>query len=165
MRGKLSSGLRFNGSANEESQENADLRRSLGDVLKGLRFALIELCVSRHRGSVQIKAVIFNGSSIGTDDCTKVHRAIMPRLELAFPNQDIYLEVSSPGIDRLIKDGSEFCHYIGRAVRCYRSDITEWSAGILESVDENGIVIKQKEGALKLSFDIIAKAKLDGSQN
>ena len=136
------------------------LRQSLEEVLDGLGFKLVEFTVSRHKGSVQIRAVIFNGASIGTDDCSKVHRTIMPRLELAFPQQDIYLEVSSPGIDRLIKDRSEFAHYTGRGVRCYRTDITEWTAGILESVNEEGIVLKTKDAEVSLNFDIIAKAKL-----
>jgi len=147
-----------------ESQDAASLRRSLEAVLDGLKFSLIELTVSKHRGSVQIRAVIYNGASIGTDDCAAVHRAVMPRLELAFPQQDIYLEVSSPGIDRLIKNGAEFRFYKGRAVRCYRSDITDWTAGILESADEEGIVIKTKEGNERINFDIIAKAKFDSSQ-
>ncbi|MDR2541931.1 MAG: ribosome assembly cofactor RimP [Treponema sp.] len=147
-----------------ENQEIVSLRRSLEEVLDGLKFGLIELTVSKHRGSVQVRAVIYNGASIGTDDCSKVHRAIMPRLELAFPQQDIYLEVSSPGINRLIKEAAEFRHYVGKTVRCYRTDITDWSAGILESADENGIVILIKDEsenrAVKLKFDIIAKAKL-----
>jgi ribosome maturation factor RimP len=88
----------------------------------------------------------------------------MPRLELAFPRQDIYLEVSSPGIDRLIKDGSEFAYYKGKGVRCYRIDISDWTAGVLESADEKGIVIKTNEGAVRLDFNIIAKAKLDTAQ-
>jgi hypothetical protein len=33
----------------------------------------------------------------------------------------------------------------------------------LESADERGIVIKTKEGPVRLEFDTIAKAKLDGS--
>jgi len=143
-----------------ENNETASLRRQLEDVLKGMGFCLIELTVSRHRSSVQVRAVIYNGAGIGTDDCTKVHRTIMPRLELAFGGSDIYLEVSSPGIDRLIKDVCEFPHYLGRGVRCYRTDISDWTAGILESADEKGIVLKKKEGIEKLEFDIIAKARL-----
>ncbi|MCL2804922.1 MAG: ribosome assembly cofactor RimP [Treponema sp.] len=144
-----------------ETPEAASLRRSLEEVLEGLKFKLIELVVSRHKGSVQVRAVIYNGSSIGTDDCSKVHRAIMPRLELAYPGQDLYLEVSSPGINRLIKDGSEFAFYTGKKVRCYRNDITEWSAGILKSADEKGIVLKTQDETLILEYDNIAKAKLD----
>jgi ribosome maturation factor RimP len=119
--------------------------------------------VSRHRGSVQVRAVIYNGGRVGTEDCSRVHRAITPRLELAFEQQDVYLEVSSPGIDRLIKDGAEFRHYIGKVVRCYRTDISDWTIGVLESADENEIVIKTNEEAVRLGFDIIAKAKLDGA--
>ena len=150
--------------AKDEDPEIASLRGPLETVLKGLGFTLIELTLARHRGSVQTRAVIYNGASIGTDDCTKIHRALMPRLELAFGRQDIYLEVSSPGIDRLIKDAQEFVHYKGRVVRCYRTDISDWTRGFLESVDENGIMIKTNEGPQSLSFDIIAKAKLDSSQ-
>ena len=150
---------------NAEIPEIVSVREPLKAVLEGLGFSLIEMTVSRHRGSVQIRLVIYNGASIGTDDCSKVHRAITPRLELAFPEQDIYIEVSSPGIDRSLKDGMEFTHYRGKGVRCYRTDISNWTAGILESVDENGIVIKTKEGIVRLEFDIIAKAKLDSSQD
>jgi len=144
--------------------ETTDVRRSLQAVLDGLGLRLVELTVSRHRGSVHIRAVIYNGTSIGTDDCSKAHRAITPRLELAFPGQDIYIEVSSPGINRLLKDGAEFACYINRGVRCYRTDISDWTAGILESAGESGIVLKTKDGVVKLDFEIIAKAKLDPSQ-
>ncbi|MCL1954410.1 MAG: ribosome assembly cofactor RimP [Spirochaetes bacterium] len=143
-----------------ETQEIASLQAQLEEILKGLGFRLVELVVSRHRGSAQVRVVIYNGTSTGTDDCSKAHRAITPRLELAFPGSDIYLEVSSPGINRLIKNGVEFTHYLGRGVRCYRTDISDWTAGILETADEKGIVLRTKEGALRLDFDIIAKAKL-----
>ena len=165
--------MRFTGLCDEpegrvsgkENQEIASLRKSLETVIDGLKFRLIEMTVSRHRGSVQVRAVIYNGASIGTDDCTKTHRALMPRLELAFQGLDVYLEVSSPGIDRLIKDGAEFAFYTGRAVRCFRTDISDWTSGILESADEKGIVIKNsKDGIVRLDFGIIAKAKLDSSQ-
>ena len=147
-----------------ETAELASLRRGLEEVLKGLKFSLIELVVSRHKGSVQVRAVIYTGASIGLDDCSRAHRAITPRLELAFGGQDIYLEVSSPGVERLIKDGVEFAHYPGRGVRCYRTDISDWTAGILESVDEKGIIIKTNEESIRLDFEIIAKAKLDSSR-
>jgi len=155
--------MKFKGK--EEPAETVSLRQSLETVLKGLKFSLIELIVSRHRGSVQVRVVIYNGASIGTDDCTRAHRAIMPRLELAFGETDIYLEVSSPGIEKLIKDGNEFRHYTGKMVRCYRTDITEWTAGFLESADEEGIILRTKDGAERLKFDIIAKAKLNSAND
>jgi len=146
------------------SCETIALQESLETILDGLGLKLIEFTVSRHKGSTQIRAVIYNGTSVGVDDCSRAHHAIMPRLELAFGGGDIYLEVSSPGIDRLIKDVAEFAHYIGRGIRCYRTDISDWSAGILESADDKGIVLKGKEGSIQMGYEVIAKAKLDSSE-
>jgi ribosome maturation factor RimP len=149
----------------EDSGNPVDsLYNSLEPVIWGLGLSLVELTVSRHRGSVQIRAVVYKQGPLGVDDCSTAHHALLPRLELAFPGQDIYMEVSSPGIDRLIKDGAEFAYYIGRGIRCYRTDISDWSAGILDSANEQGIVLRGKEGMMNISYEIIAKAKLDYSQ-
>ena len=161
---ELQHGFRYS-SREAEPPEITSLRGALQALLNGFGLQLIELAVSKHRGSVQIRLVIYAGAaSLGVEDCSKVHRAVMPRLELAFPSQDIYLEVSSPGIERLIKDGMEAAHYLGRGVRCYCTDINEWTAGILEAADEKGIMLKNKDGVIRLEFDIIAKARLDSAQ-
>jgi ribosome maturation factor RimP len=140
------------------------LYESLEPVVRGLGFGLVELTVSRHRGAVQIRAVVYKPGPLGVDDCSRVHHALLPRLELAFSGQDLYVEVSSPGIDRLIKDGAEFAFYVGRGVKCYRTDISDWSAGILEAADEKGILLRGKGGTLNIGYDVIAKAKLDYTQ-
>jgi ribosome maturation factor RimP len=140
-----------------------ELYDSLIPVVRGLGLELVELTVSRHRGAVQVRAVVYKPGALGVDDCSRVHHALLPRLELAFPGQDLHVEVSSPGIDRIIKDGAEFAFYTGRGIRCYRTDISDWSAGVLESAGENGIVLRGKEGAVNISYEIIAKAKLDAS--
>jgi ribosome maturation factor RimP len=137
---------------------------SLEPVVRGLGFGLVELTVSRHRGAVQVRAVVYKPGPLGVDDCSRVHHALLPRLELAFPGQDLYVEVSSPGIDRLIKDGAEFAFYIGRGVKCYRTDISDWSAGVLEAADEKGITLRGKAGTVNIGYEVIAKAKLDYTQ-
>jgi ribosome maturation factor RimP len=159
------------------SRDPADLLfDSLEPVVKGLGMSLIEISVFRRkgrraskgdpvsRGSVQVRVVVCQAGAMGVEDVTRAHRALLPRLELAFPEQDIYLEVSSPGIDRLIKDGSELVHYIGRGLRCYRMDISDWTGGILGSVDEKNIVLKTLNGELRLPWEVIAKVKLNHSE-
>ena len=137
---------------------------SLEPVVRGLGFSLADLGCSRHKGSVQIRAVVCGPGAVGVDDCSRVHRALIPRLELAFPGADLYVEVSSPGIDRLIKDGAEFAYYIGRGVSCYRTDISGWSGGVLESADETHVVLKEQDGMVSLPYEIIAKAKLNSEE-
>ena len=166
----------------ESRDADAVLYHSLEPVIQGLGMSLIELSVYRGKGrgglsgtsrrgsyeprfpsgSVQIKAVVYREGSIGVEECSRVHRAILPRLELAFPGQDLYLEVSSPGIDRLIKDGSEFVHYIGRTVKCFRTDISDWTAGVLATADEKEIVLRGEDGETILPYGIIGKARLNG---
>ncbi|MCL2094249.1 MAG: ribosome assembly cofactor RimP [Treponema sp.] len=143
----------------------APLEESLGPLVRALGMSLIEVSLykGRQKGSVQVRLVVLSPGaegSTGLEDCSRVHRAVMPRLELAFPGQEIYLEVSSPGIDRLIKDGSELAHYLGRGIRCYRTDISDWSAGRLVSVNEEEIVLHNEEGDLVLPLEVIAKARL-----
>ncbi|MDR1374576.1 MAG: ribosome assembly cofactor RimP [Treponema sp.] len=137
---------------------------SLEPVVRGLDFSLVELSLSRHKGSVQIRAVVCGPRSVGVNDCSRVHRALIPRLELAFPGADLSVEVSSPGIDRLIKDGAEFTYYIGRGISCYRTDISGWSGGILELADETHIILKGRDGVISLPYESIAKAKLNSEE-
>ena len=152
---------------------------SLEPAAKGFGVVILELSLFRSKGrgkggqaGVQIRVTVYKDGNIGIDDCSGFHRAILPRLELAFPEKDIYLEVLSPGIGRLIKDGSEFIHFIGRGIKCYtgQSDLkisqgpfSGWINGILRTADENGISLETADGIIKLSFQEIAKAKLDES--
>jgi ribosome maturation factor RimP len=125
--------------------------------------SLVELNLFHRHGGVQIRAVVYRAGNTGVEDCSRVHHALLPRLELAFPGKDIAVEVSSPGIDRLIKDGSEFVYYLGRGVKCYRTDISGWTRGILRSADEKGVILAEGDTALFLEYGIIARARLDHS--
>ena len=171
--------LRENGSRDPDRL----VLESLEPVIRGLGMSLIELSVFRGMshadkapdreahgkerggkpGKVRVIAVVHKSGLVGVEDCSRVHRAIMPRLELAFPGSDIYLEVSSPGINRSIKDGSEFAHYIGQEVKCYRTDISDWTEGVLIKTDEKGIVLRLESGETALSYEIIAKARLNSA--
>ncbi|MDR0312991.1 MAG: ribosome assembly cofactor RimP [Treponema sp.] len=151
---------------------------TLEPVARGLGMVMLELTVFQHKGrggssgSVQVRVAIYKaGENIGVDDCSRFHKAILPRLELAYPGKDLYLEVSSPGIGRLIKDGNEMVHFIGRSIKCYtalnnatalqNADGGGWIGGILCSADEKGITLETGDGIIALSYEVIAKAKLE----
>jgi ribosome maturation factor RimP len=136
---------------------------ALEPIARGLKLSLVEITVSPHRGSTQIRIVVYKDGDVSLDDCSAFHRAALPRLELLFAGRDLYVEVSSPGIERLIKDGGEFRHYRGRRVRCYRIDLSDWFSGLLVSSDENGIVLEKDGENHSLPYGIIAKARLEDS--
>ena len=137
------------------------LRETIDGILNGLGLRLIEFSVSRHKGSIQVRVVIYKPDTIGHEDCTRAHRAVKPCLDLAFQGQEVLLEVSSPGISRSIKDGKELSNYAGREVTCYRLDISDWSSGILEKADEEGVVLRSGKENLALKYEVIAKARLN----
>ncbi|MEG1584551.1 MAG: ribosome maturation factor RimP, partial [Anaerovorax sp.] len=77
-------------------------------------------------------------TGIGTDDCEKVSRFLSGRLDELDPiEQNYYLEVSSPGMDRALLKDSDYEKYAGKMV-----DITLYKAidgkknisGILEGI-------------------------------
>jgi ribosome maturation factor RimP len=137
------------------------LTEALEPIARGLKLSLVEVTVSRHRGSVQVRIVVYKDGDISLEDCSAFHRAALPRLELSFPGQDLYVEVSSPGIERLIKDGAEFRHYLGRRIRCYRTDISDWFSGVLAATDGEGIRLERDGETCPLSYGVIAKARLE----
>ncbi|MDR1596107.1 MAG: ribosome assembly cofactor RimP [Treponema sp.] len=163
--------MRYSSGKADAADETGLLYKTLEPAARGLGMSLVELTLSRHKGSVRIRVVVCKTPGnrrgkagdfdVGVDDCSRVHRVMLPILESAFPGQNLYVELSSPGIDRVIKDGSEFVHYIGRGVQCYCTDISDWTGGILRSSDEKGVVLKGKDGMTEIAYERIAKAKLD----
>jgi ribosome maturation factor RimP len=105
-----------------------------------------------------------SGGPPSLDECSRIHHAILPRLELAFPGADLFVEVSSPGIDRLIKDPAELGCYVGRGIRCYRTGTAEWVGGVLQSSDGAELSIKTQDGTITVPYAHIGKVKLDYSQ-
>ena len=58
-----------------------------------------------------------SAGGIGTDDCEKVSKFISARLDELDPiEQNYYLEVSSPGMDRALLKESDYVRFAGRWV-------------------------------------------------
>ena len=94
---------------------------------------------------------------ITIDDCEKVHRAIDPVLDEADPIEGAYyLEVSSPGVERELKEDWQICACTDWdvEVRLYAPLFGAKShLGVLEGLDEAGnVLVRVKEDAEPLAF-------------
>lgn len=106
---------------------------------------------------------------IGTEDCEKVSRFLSEKLDESDPiEQNYYLEVSSPGMDRALITPEHYRRYIGKDVeiKLYKGiDGTKKVDGVLkafEEGEEDSIVtlIDYNEKEWKLPLSAISKAKL-----
>ena len=102
---------------------------------------------------------------VSTDDCEKVSRFLSEAMDEADPiEQNYYLEVSSPGMDRPLIRPEHWQRYVGHEieVRLYRGkDGTKNIAGMLDAFDPERILITDESGKQwELALSEIAKAKL-----
>lgn len=102
---------------------------------------------------------------IGTEDCEKVSRFLSQQLDEADPiEQNYYLEVSSPGMDRELLKPQHYERYTGKEVeiKLYKGkDGVKNIQGVLNGIEDDVIKVTDhddKEWTLKL--DEIAKTKL-----
>jgi len=83
--------------------------------------------------------------SITIDDCVKVNNLISPYLDVYPPTSGQYfLEVSSPGIERIVKEIQHFKLSMNEKFKIKLQDKTDLD-GILIEIDENNASIKLKE--------------------
>lgn len=128
-------------------------------------FTLVELQVNRQKDSVYVTVVIASkdpSMDIGVKDCSKVHHALQPKL-LALLNvsEDVlYMEVSSPGLERNLRNAHEFAFFVGREVRVWDKNVSDWVKGIIKSSDETQVTLGLEGGEEKsVAYNDIAKAK------
>ena len=102
---------------------------------------------------------------VSTDDCEKVSRFLSDELDRLDPiEQNYYLEVSSPGLDRALLKDSDYARFAGRLV-----DLSLYKAvngskafqGILVGLADDKIIIKdEKEVEMQFDRAQVAKTRL-----
>ena len=87
---------------------------------------------------------------IGTEDCEKVSRFLSEKLDEADPvEQNYYLEVSSPGMDRELVKPEHYQRYLGSEVeiRLYKGkDGTKNIQGVLQTMEGDSITVQDHDG-------------------
>ena len=75
-----------------------------------LGFELVDVCLDKESAGKYLRIYIDKEEGISLDDCETYHRAIQPQLE----SYDYdFLEVSSPGIERVVKYPWHFTACVG----------------------------------------------------
>jgi ribosome maturation factor RimP len=132
---------------------------------EGMEIIDIELRREGGRGNRVLRLYLDKEGGPSLDDLTKVSHQISDLLDHHLAVDGPYtLEVSSPGINRLLKRPEQFARFIGKRVRVRSRDLIEGRRtflGLLKEVREDGIVILQEKAEFRLPFSVIEKANYE----
>ena len=146
------------------------LFQDLEQIVEDLGLVLCYARKSMQGKTVQVFVDIMKSEGeTGIDECAKVHNTILPRLEMKYGRDDLYLEVSTPGLQRNLRDVYEFKVFRGKRCRVYSLSHSSWICGIIGETDGDGVVLsdfevedtKEKGDVIRIGFEDIQKAKLE----
>jgi ribosome maturation factor RimP len=136
----------------------------LGPVVSDLGYELWELEYGARLGGGLLRVYIDSPEGISVEDCERVSRAVSEKLDAADPISSEYtLEVSSPGLDRVLKTQQHFERFAGERVKLEMSQSVNGRkrfAGRLIQVGDGTITLEVDGAAVQLSIAGIHKARI-----
>ncbi len=132
-------------------------------LVEGMGYKLVDLKIIPAQSITKISAIVTTTNpdeNMGVNDCAKVHRVLLPRLEALLGTDNTTMELTSPGIEHNIKNAAEFSVFVGRNVRVWDKEITDWIGGKIISADDKSVTMEKESGEQFTElFENIAKAK------
>ena len=104
--------------------------------------------------------------SVSIEDCERVSREIGTILDVEDPLPFAYtLEVSSPGLDRPLRDAGDYSRFAGRLAKVVVSEAVDNQKafeGRLRGVDQENVLLEAANGRMhRLPWRLIARGRLD----
>lgn len=125
---------------------------------------LVDLCARRGAEGVLVRVLVDkNEGGISLDECADLNRRIGEMLDghEVIPGRYL-LEVSSPGLDRNLKNARDFMRCRRKRVRFHLAQPVEGRLeyeGVVREVDEDSVTVEVKEKLLRIELGIINKAR------
>ncbi len=142
------------------------IREILDPIVEQLDMELVEVTFRVEDGRWILRITIDSETGVKVEHCTKVSRELSVHLDVEdFIPVKYYLEVSSPGLNRPLKDEKDFERFAGRlvAIKTHRSvGGRKKIRGTLEGI-EDGIIKVMLEGGIRIEVPVedISTARLD----
>ena len=135
----------------------------LEDIIKNLGYDLYDVYYVKEGPDYFLRIVIDNEEGINLDDCEKVNNAINDVLDEADYIKDQYfLEVSSPGLERVLRKDKHFQSQIGNEIvlKLFKAiDKQKEIQGVLKEYNDNNLVLETENKILTIEKSNISVAK------
>jgi ribosome maturation factor RimP len=139
-------------------------------VIEELGYRLVRIKLSGQNGSTLQVMVDRPDRAITVDDCALISRRMSPLLDAEDPMPgSFHLEVSSPGIDRLLVRPSDFLDWTGFEAKVEMKELVDNRRrfrGIIEGFEDGEVRLQvvlqgfDEPQTIGLPVDLIAEAKL-----
>lgn len=135
-------------------------------VAESLGMELVDVVFRREGRGWVLRIYLDKAGGITLDNCQEVSEQLSDILDIANLIEHPYtLEVSSPGLDRVLKTPQDFLRFAGRLARIETAapiDGQRRFHGRLEGYRDGVVVLRQARGpAILIPLEVIAKARLE----
>jgi len=133
------------------------VQKLITPIVESLGYEIVDIEFAKKQNGQNLTIVIDNPNGIKIEDCEKVHNAINEPLDELNPTDDVpyTLNVSSPGLDRPIKNQKDFLRNKGKEVEIKLfapQNGKKIFVGNLEEMNENNVSIIS--GKQKITLDL-----------
>ena len=129
----------------------------------GYRFWGIEYQV--RKADALLRVYIDHENGISVDDCATVSHEVSGILDVEEPITMAYiLEVSSPGMDRILFSAAQFSEFVSEGVKIKLNQMVDGRRkikGNISSVDGEKITIDSDNEKITIEFDKIMRARIN----
>ncbi len=146
-----------------------EVEKEIRQVIGGMGYSLVEVKIGHSRNFTKVSVVIYRKEEKGgvtVESCENVSKTILPRLELIDGLENMTLEVSSPGLNRVIKGENEYEIFKGKGLKVIFKDTGRVVTGILKDYNKNeGLISVDIDNNIEeISISEIRKARLTDIQ-
>ncbi|MGH7827342.1 MAG: ribosome maturation factor RimP [Candidatus Binatia bacterium] len=133
--------------------------------MEGMEIVDIEFRREGSRGGRVLRLYLDKEGGANVDDLSRVSRQLSDLLDTRDTIEGAYtLEVSSPGINRLLKKPQHFARFVGKRIRVRTREMIGGRRsflGILQEVSEGRIALMQDGTLYQISFSMIEKSNYE----
>jgi ribosome maturation factor RimP len=145
------------------------IREIAGRVAGSRGFELVDVELKKAPGGQVVRLFVDKEGGIGLDELQSVSEEVSAILDVEDPVSAAYtLEVSSPGLDRVLKTEADYRRFVGRLAKIASYDLVDgrrhWTGRIV-SFDENGTLTlrleKEGDAEARVPFGKISHGRLE----
>ena len=141
----------------------------LEPVINAEGFQCVDLQLQRSRRARRLAVIVYRAEGMDAASLETLAREVQFQLPLIgdVPGNaidDVTLEVSSPGVARVLRSPREYAIFADKAVRVLRGDATEWEPAVIVSSAGETVTLRFERGEETVPIATIRRAQLTGAE-